>query len=397
MKALVIGGGIGGPLAALGLKLAGFEPVIFEAREHPEEYRGLFLGLGANGMRALRRLGVLDAVLEVDTIATPSICFSSSSGKRLGTVSNGGLDDRTPCVTLMRGALQRALLEEARSRGIEIRHGKRLTSYEETETHVEAHFADRTTHRGDVLIGADGIRSVVRKLVDPSAPDPSFTGLLNVGGVAFGTSIDATPGTMHMVWGRRAFFGYTVRQNGDVWWFANLGSKREPARDELAGTPTAVWQQRLQDAFAGDPELITRIVRSTSAISAHPIHDMPTVPRWHRGRAVLIGDAAHAVSPSTGQGASLAMEDAIVLARCLRDLQTPERAIPRYEQLRRERAEKIIAVGRRRGAYKAPGGPVARFFRDLFMPLALRLFATERSTAWIYDYDVPWGPREAAT
>jgi FAD-dependent urate hydroxylase len=79
-----------------------------------------------------------------------------------------------------------------------------------------------------------------------------------------------------------------------------------------------------------------------------------------------------------------------MLAKCLRDVRPPARALARYEELRRPRAERIVAMGRRRGAYKAPGSRAAVFLRDLVMPLAFRLFATEKAMAWIYDYAIPW-------
>lgn len=199
-----------------------------------------------------------------------------------------------------------------------------------------------------------------------------------------------------MVWGRRAFFGYTVRPGGEAWWFANLGLQREPGREELAAVSTGDWKRRLGGLFAADPPFIAELIERTDEIGATPIHDMPSLAAWHRGRAVLLGDAAHAVSPSAGQGASLAMEDAIVLAKCLRDVGTPDRAFARYEALRRERAEKIVASGRKRGTYKALDSRAAVFLRDLFMPLALRVFATEKAMAWIYDYRIEWDERVAA-
>lgn len=396
MKAIVIGGGIGGPVAAVALRRAGIEAVVHEAHGGPADSLGLFLGLGVNGMRVLRDLELLDAVLAADVIATPSMAFSSTTGKRLGVVSNGWLDSGAPSVTLMRGTLQRVLADEARRRGVEMRYGTRFVDYAETEAGVVARFEDGTEVEGDVLIGADGIHSRVRRVMTPDAPAPSYTGLLNLGGIVRDSGLPATPQTMHMVWGRRAFFGYTVRPTGEAWWFANLGSHREPSREELAAVAVDEWKRRLRDLFAADPAFIAALIDRTAEIGATPIHDMPSLARWHRGRAVLLGDAAHAVSPSAGQGASLALEDAVVLAKCLRDVAGPERALSRYEALRRPRAERIAAVGRRNGQYKALESRAAVFLRDLFMPVAFRFFATEKAMSWIYDYAVPWDAPVAA-
>ena len=390
MRALIIGAGIGGPAAAVALRRAGIEPVICEARTAPAGSTGLFLGLGVNGMHVLRELGLLDEVLARDTIPTPWLEFSSATGRRLGAVPMGRLDARTPSVTLMRGTLQQALLEAAWDRGVTIHHGRRFIGYRETADGIVARFEDGSEAEADVLIAADGIHSAVRRAAFPDAPAPSYTGLLNLGGVVRDSGLPATPDAMRMVWGWRAFFGYTVRPNGEAWWFANVGQEREPLRGELEALPTEEWRRRLHSLFADDAPFIARLIDATPKIAATPIHDMPSLPTWHRGRVVLLGDAAHAVSPSAGQGASLALEDAIVLAKCLRDIAPIESALARYEALRRPRAERIVADGRRRGTYKALRSRAAVRLRDLVMPLALRVFANEQRLAWIHDYRVRW-------
>jgi FAD-dependent urate hydroxylase len=390
MRVLIIGAGIGGPAAAVALRRAGFEPVLFEAREAPAESAGLFLTLVVNGLRVLRELDLLDAALRADVIPTPLLEFCSTTGKALGTVPNGWLDDGTPSVTLMRGALQKVLVDAARARGIAVHHGRRLVACHAAPAGVVARFDDGTEVEGDLLVGADGIHSAVRRAVFPDAPAPAYTGLLNLGGVVADSGLPPTPDAMRMVWGRRAFFGYTVRPNGEAWWFANVGQEREPARGELDSVPVEEWRRRLRDLFADDPPFIAELVQRTPQIGATPIHDMPSLPAWQRGRVVLLGDAAHAVSPSSGQGASQALEDAIVLAKCLRDVAPVEAALARYEALRRPRAERIVAEGRRRGTYKALKSRAAVRVRDLLLPLAMRLFANEKRLAWIHDYRVRW-------
>jgi FAD-dependent urate hydroxylase len=298
-----------------------------------------------------------------------------------------------------RGLLQRVLREEAHSRGIEIEYGKRLLSYEvaSEDAGVIASFEDGTEAVGDLLVGADGIHSRVRRVMDPEAPHPSYTGLLSLGGYAKGPRIAPTPETQHFVFGKRAFFGYLVRESGEIWWFANVARPDEPSRKELSGISSAEWKRRLRELFSGDLSLIGEIIESTQGeIGAHPVHDIPTAPTWHRGPAVLIGDAAHATSPNSGQGASLAIEDAIVLAKCLRDIPDTESAFAPYEGLRRERVEKVVAYSRRIGQSKAISNPVARWLRDQIMPFALKLFASTNSHAWLYTYHIDWDEKVAA-
>lgn len=144
------------------------------------------------------------------------------------------------------------------------------------------------------------------------------------------------------------------------------------------------------ELLAVDSGPATEILQATGdELAAYPIYDMPTVPTWYRGRIVLLGDAAHATSPSSGQGASLAIEDAVVLAKCLRDLPDTRQAFTAYEPLRRGRVEKVVKYSARISRTKALG-PVGRWFRDLFMPFALKHFASPAAHAWLYRYHVDW-------
>jgi 2-polyprenyl-6-methoxyphenol hydroxylase-like FAD-dependent oxidoreductase len=111
---------------------------------------------------------------------------------------------------------------------------------------------------------------------------------------------------------------------------------------------------------------------------------------------VIVGDAAHAPSPTSGQGASLAAEDAVVLAKCLRDLPDIPEALATYEGLRRKRVERIVAQAARTSSAKTPG-PLGRILRDLTLPLVFKLLVTDRSMAWIYDHDIDWDTPLVAT
>ena len=121
---------------------------------------------------------------------------------------------------------------------------------------------------------------------------------------------------------------------------------------------------------------------------------MPVVPTWHRDSMVIIGDAAHATSPSSGQGASLAIENAIVLAKCLRDCDGVPNALATYERLRRTRVERVVAYSARVSQSKTPG-TVGRWLRDLVMPFALKVFASPDAQAWLYAYHIDWSERVA--
>jgi FAD-dependent urate hydroxylase len=388
--ALIIGAGIAGPTMALALERAGIEARVFEAYDQPADYTGLFLNTASNGLDALRVIGV-EVAKSADGFPMPRMVMWSGSGKRLGEVANGvTLTDGTVSVCVRRGLLQKTLRDHALGRGIPIQYGKRLDSYAVTDTGVVARFTDGTEESADILIGADGIHSRTRQLLNPDSPSPRFTGMLSIGGYSRAPGLPPTTGTQHFVFGKRAFFGYLVREDGEIYWFANLHRDGEPTRRELAEVSASQWKQQLIEQFVDDMPLIGRIIeKTTEEIGAYPVHDIPTSPVWHRGPVALIGDAVHATSPSAGQGASMAIEDAVTLARCLRDIPDVTTAFGAYESLRRARVEKVVAYSKTISNSKA-AGPIARVFRDLMMPIALRLFANSASHAWMYTYHIDW-------
>jgi 2-polyprenyl-6-methoxyphenol hydroxylase-like FAD-dependent oxidoreductase len=391
-KAVIIGCGIAGPALALFLKRANIDAAIFEARAEPDDYSGLFLNLASNGLDVLSTLG-LGAQIAAEGFPCPRMVMWSGTGKRLGEVRNGAAAGQgAVSMIVKRGPLHRILREAALAQGIPIAFGKQLTSISVTDhQQVVATFADGTSVTGDMLIGCDGVHSRTRELIDPHAPKPTYTGLVSCGGFSRHMNMPSTPDTQHFIFGGRAFFGYLVKPDGEIYWFNNLAEPREPRRSALEAIPEAAWRQRLLDLHRDDQPFIQDIIRNTgSAIGRYPIYDIPTLPRWHRGQVALIGDAAHATSPSTGQGASLALEDAIVLARCVRDIPRLDDAFAAYERLRRARAEKVVRFGRKTGNQKAVSNPIARWLRDLMLPFLLKRVANPAAMDWLYSYKVAW-------
>lgn len=388
-QALVIGGGIAGPAAAMALQKAGVEAVIYEAQPSPAG-DGSFLTLATNGIGALRTLGGAEEATAVG-FPTTAMVFWSGSGKRLGEAQVSiTLEDGTTGRTLKRADLYRVMREEALRRGIRFEHGKRLARAEETPGEVRAVFEDGTEAAGDLLIGADGVHSAVRSAIDPAAPAPRYARLVNLGGFVRGVAVDAEPGTYHMIFGKRAFFSYAVAADGEVWWFANLPQPQEPSREVLRGTGTEEWRRRLREAFAGDAGPAVQLVEATT----HPLegtvfHTLPKLPRWHSARMLAIGDAAHAPSPSSGQGASLAIEDAVQLGKSLRDLPDLPSALAAVESIRRQRVEPIVRAAARVNNDKAATG-AARVLRDAMLPVFLRLMTNERQARRLYGYHIDW-------
>ena len=389
MKALIIGGGIAGPVAAMALHRAGIDSTIYESRAPQETAGGAFLTVAANGLDALRAIDAQHRVAEAGFLS-PTIELVSGTGKRLGSVLLGGSASAVT-LTMRRADLYHALLTEAWDRGIPIEHGKRLSTAAATPNGgVMVWFEDGTQATGDLLIGADGIFSRTRRIIDPAAPAPRYTGLGNIGGFSQAPAVPGTPGEYVMMFGHRAFFGHIIAPSGEIWWFANPPRKAELTPSELASLDAEGWKAHLETLFAGDAGPALEIIRKTSDLSVGlNQYEMPRVPRWWRGPMVLIGDAAHAASPTSGQGASLAIEDAVTLALCLRDLPDPRRAFAAYEQLRRPRVERIVAWAARMNSHKLPG-PLGRAVRDLVLPTVLKRQASANAQQWIFDHHIEW-------
>lgn len=390
-KALIIGGGVAGPAAALFLRRAGWDAEIFEARPTPDAFGGLFLNVATNGLAVLETLGVKERLLS-DGHPSPYMQMWSGSGRKLGTVPNGPAGEpERGSVVVRREWLNRVLREATTTAGIPLTWGARLDRIEETPDGVTAHFADGTRATGDILIGCDGVGSPTRRWIDPAAPDPTYAGLLSIGGFARVDGLAPSPLTQHMVFGARGFFGYLVREDGTVYWFANP-SKAEMDRDALRAVPSTTWIDDLRALHADDPYPVPQILNGTTgAVGAYGIYELPHVPHWHRGRVVAVGDAVHATSPSAGQGASLALEDAATLALCLRDLPDHDRAFDRYQALRQRRAEDIVAYARAIGRQKTvSSSKLAVLVRDALLPLFLRGAMKDTRNNHLYNHTIPW-------
>lgn len=343
-NALVIGGGIAGPVCALALRKGGVETTVFEAYRPGSNGIGGALALEPNGLTALDSVGAGDAVRAV---ADPVVRSMMAMNNKLVNVPPGPAGTE-PRRAMRRDDLHRALHDVALAAGVSIVHHKRLVGVEERPADITATFEDGSTATADVLIGADGIHSRVRTLIDPNAPGPDYAGVLGFGSYVQ-ADLDIEPGTIVFAFGRRAYYIYWKERNGLIAWGANLPWKEYLTFTEARAVPAQQWVDRLRETYAGDRpgELLAGLTTPENLVCTGALHSMPPVPRWHRHRMVLVGDAVHAPSNSTGQGASLAIESALEVARCLGELSDHTAAFAEYERVRRPRVE---AVGKEPGA-----------------------------------------------
>lgn len=395
MEALIIGAGIAGPVAAMALQKAGIAACVVEAHEPANGDVGSYFTVSPNGLDALRAIDALPVAVR-EGFPTRRNVMRTSSGGILGSLPLGApLADGTPALTMKRTRLTRALADEATRRGVSIEVGCRLRDATRTDDRIVATFEDGSTRTADLLIGADGVRSTVRRIIDPTAPQARYVGLTNFGGITTAGAagdLDLEPESWQFIFGRRAFFGAQRTPEGDVVWFVNA-PRPAIGREERATTSDETWQRWLASLFEEDAGPAVHLIRSGRLeLAGDSTYDLGHVPTWHRDRMVIIGDAAHAPAPSSGQGASMAIEDGVVLAMALRDAPSIDLAFSAFERARRERVERIVAHGARSSSSKLPSG-ASRIVRDAFMRFAFRHLITERSLAWMYDHRIDWDVR----
>lgn len=363
-KVLIVGGGPGGLAAAAALRRHGIEPVVFE-RGSGEAGAGLTLW--PNAFRALEALA-LDGPVRAASQPLAGMAMYTSRGQTLFALPAAVLQARfggpgctllrAELVDVLRSALDAACLHEGRS----------CTGIRADADGVTAVFDDGSEARGDLLVGADGMRSAIRaQLFGPQAL--RYAGFTVWRGVA-GFDLGGRPGATYL--GRGLQFGLFALARRRVYWFASANAP-EGEREARAGR-----KRRLLERFAGWPAPIPDVVAATdeAAILRNDTYDLDPLPAWSRGRVVLLGDAAHPCAPTLGQGACQALEDAVVLARCLRAYPVPEQALASYQARRSGRARAITLQSRQVGRTGQWRHPLACWLRDGLLrstPAALHL------------------------
>jgi salicylate hydroxylase len=269
-------------------------------------------------------------------------------------------------VTVMRADLVAALREEAVRAGARIRPAERLDG---------AALKGGLPDEADLVVGADGIWSTTRGVLDPAAPKPSYAGIYHVSGISEG--LDLKPGAFNMIFARHGAFIFVPAPDGTVWWSAQVAARVPPDLKTVGLDELATLYRTEKQAVA--------ILRAARGIQTATLgHVLAEVPRRYGGRIVLVGDAAHPVG--AGQGASMAIEDAVVLARQLQQAGAVAPALASFDLARRARTDQMArAASANRDAKTA--GPIAGALRNLVMPIFFRRFH-DKATRWLYTYDL---------
>jgi 2-polyprenyl-6-methoxyphenol hydroxylase-like FAD-dependent oxidoreductase len=351
-KILIAGGGIGGLTAAIALRQAGFGVEVFERAADVREI-GAGIGLSPNAIRVLKHLGLMQPVIERGTVIESVISYDSR-GEAIGRMPTNLSD--VPSVCLHRADLQQVLLSALPPDCIHL--GAQLTAFEQSNSGVIARFASGRTASGDALIGADGLRSRVRAQLI-SDGEPVYRGYQCWRGVCDWPSKEVLSETFGL--GLRVGL-VPIGRRGTAWWCT--ANEAELANDEPNGAKSKLlgwfgnWHQPIPDVFGAT---------NSAAIIKTAIYDRRPVKTWSHGRCTLLGDAAHPTTPNMGQGGCMAIEDGIVLARCLSEYSDPARAFRVYERLRYARTARITNLSRYYGTMGQWKNPGAAWFRNTLL------------------------------
>lgn len=380
---LIIGGGIAGPVLGLALQKVGVSCALYEAYPYVDTVGGGF-NIAPNGMHVLNQLGLAEELVQRCAHADMAY-FRDETGSELGQFPFGPSSKfELPAVSMSRSLLYSILAKAVKDRGLPMHYEKKLVSYDDS-THADcvvATFEDGTTARGNIIIGADGVRSVVRSQMLPNGPAPEYTGLIGIGGFVETAQLQV-PATdfnaLTFSFGPQGFFGWGGAEDGKLMWWSNWTREQPYEREEITSFDVESLKTELLGLFGTWPAPIPDCIRNTTDILRHNVFDIQNLPQWSRGRALLIGDAAHAVSPTSGQGVSLALEDAICIVNLLKKHNfNHTAAFNTFEKERKPRCEAIIAEGRRQSASKGQVSWLTSKIRGFFLKMIFKFTGPAR-------------------
>ena len=358
MKAIIIGGGIGGLSAALALQRVGLRCEVFEQAEALREV-GAGLTVWANALRALAQLGVAQRVWSLSS-RLDRFEVRTSTGRTLSRISFFNLERKLGVpvgVVVHRAELLRELAAGLANAGPHC--GARCVSIEHEADGMIARFADGREARGDLLVGADGLHSVIRSQLQGPAK-PRYAGYTCWRGMAELEVKDPPPGLSFETWGPGARFAVHHCGPGRLFWYA-CRNLPEGGVDSPSGRKPDV-----QDNFQTWHSPIPEVIEATRGadILRNDIVDRIPLARWGQGRVTLLGDAAHPTTPNLGQGACQAIEDAVCLAATVASGHPVETALRRYEQTRQPRTRAITVDSWRYGRVGQWENPLGCWLRN---------------------------------
>lgn len=358
---LIVGAGIGGLAAGIALRRAGWRVRIFERAPAPRAV-GFGLALAPNAAAALRALGAADAILAQSTTPTAGeVRRCSGQVLRRFVAQRADLPPGDLMRIVLRPALHAVLLDVLGPSVVET--GRTAVSFNAEGGGVRLQFSGGDAADGDVLIGADGVGSIIRAALHPEEPPARASGYFALRGVS--PAVDRLDG-LHGLWyfDRGLEAGVAQASADAIYWFVSLRS--EAVRDGSSD---------LDSVFARtiarfDPQF--RAIVGATAPADRRLDELlvrDPLPRWGAGPVTLLGDAAHPMLPHTGQGAAQALEDAVALGAALDEATDPVAALRGYEDVRAPRTTRVVRLGPRIARVTTTTNPVIATMRDAVVRL----------------------------
>lgn len=333
MKITIIGAGIGGLTTAIALRQKGFEVEIFEATSAFKK-AGSGINLALNAMQVYKRLGLYETILEAGSHST-TMAITDGQLNPLSVIDLKPFEDKhsVKSVAIHRATLHKILLNQLS--GVQIHLNKKVKILKQLGQGIVMEFEDGTTHKTNVLIGADGIHSVIRTSIFDNttlrkAKQVCWRGITNI-------ELPRQYQTeLNELWGKGKRFGFVAISNNEYYWYA-LANYKKDYRQEFKDID-------LSALFSDFHPLVNQMIKSTPRedILTNEMLDLKPIPTWYRNTICLLGDSAHATTPNLGQGACQAIESALVLSDCLAKYKTAEEAFRAFQDIRIKKANNVI-------------------------------------------------------
>lgn len=381
MKVIIIGAGIGGLTLAIALQQRNITYEIYDAAPGNKAV-GAGIMLGTNAMKVYGRLG-LSAILESRGSLPDRYSIRDHKRNVLKVIDNKWLQERYDHKSLMihRAALQDELINAVQA---SVHWGKKCVQVEETPTQASVQFEDGSMASGDILVGADGIRSTVREQCVVKA-QYRYSGQTCWRAIIPIDLPAAEQRETAEVWGcgngLRSSYGQVGPQQVYFWM-----TKQMPAGSVFTPEAALAYIKTSLHSFEGYMQTVLKHLTADTLIHSD-LYDIKPIKRWYQGRVVLLGDAAHATTPNLGQGASQAIEDAYMLARCLASYPAHTRAFATYQQKRKGRAVKIVSMSKSLSMLTNLKCRVSVWFRNQLMKRIPAVIA-DQQMAFLYDVNL---------
>jgi 2-polyprenyl-6-methoxyphenol hydroxylase-like FAD-dependent oxidoreductase len=360
--ALIVGAGIGGLSAGIALRQAGWRVRIFERASSPREL-GFGVGLAPNAMAALHELGVGDIVLSrgyapIEDDRGEVRRIDGTVLKRAQFPPRDALGG--PFVMALRPALHGALLETVGLDAVSV--ASEVAGFTVRGSRVTLTLSNGEPVEGDLLVGADGIGSVVRRLLHPDEPPPRASGIVAVRGAVHG-ALQHLGGLVGVYYLGPGIESVVIRASDTgIYWFLSLARTLVPQGTTDPRAILALMAPRFDSTFRA-------VTSMTDDLRVDDLVDRDPISSWGTGVVTLLGDAAHPMLPHTGQGAAQAIVDAVTLGRMVGNGGDLEAALRAYEQERREKTAALVGQGRRTARIMRSTNPVANAMREVVIRL----------------------------